>query len=84
MSEAASAVNVRSLDFLRVVLAGLSGDLVVQAGPGLQNLPPDVKGWRELQALPGPITVSIPYRVRDDSVVRIDLLTNTNDGEAAR
>ena len=67
-----SVVVVRTMDGLRVAVAGLAREMPVELeGVVIDAL--TVGELRDLTSLPHPLRVQIPYRLRDDSRVHVSV-----------
>jgi hypothetical protein len=66
-----SVTAPKTIDGLRVAVAGLSPDMPVERSSDLDLATASVNELRALKRLPYPVEVIIPYRIRHDSKVRL-------------
>lgn len=71
-SEAYSRTLPRTIDGLRVAVAGLANEMPVQLGSDVELHATTVRDLRALARLPYRLEVLIPYRLRPDSVVIVN------------
>ena len=66
-----STLTIRSVDGLRVALAGLPETMPVRCHDDFDLGVATVGELRRIAQVPGPLAISIPYRLLDDSVVSV-------------
>ncbi len=71
-SSASSYTFPRTVDGLRVAIAGLPGSMAVQLGEGVELIANTVNDLRSLESLPYRLEIAIPYRMKADTVVVVN------------
>ena len=66
-----SRTQPRTVDGMRVAIAGLPPDMPVDAASDVELNAPSVQQLRAIDRLPYPTEVIIPYRLKSDSIVRL-------------
>jgi hypothetical protein len=66
----------RTVDGMRVAIAGLPPDMPVDGAAEVELSATSVQQLRAVERLPHPTEVIIPYRLRPDSIVRLRRLKN--------
>lgn len=74
----------RTIDGLRVAVAGLSNDMPVQLGADVELHATTVRDLRALTRLPYRLEVLIPYRLRPDSVIVVNRCIDEWNHESER
>ena len=66
-----SRTQPRTIDGMRVAIAGLPPDMPVDGSSDVELKATSVQQLRAIDRLPYPTEVIIPYRLRSDSIVRL-------------
>ena len=66
-----SRTRPRTVDGMRVAIAGLPPDMPVTGASDVELVAESVKQLRTIDRLPYPTEVIIPYRLKHDSIVRL-------------
>jgi hypothetical protein len=71
-----SRTQPRTIDGMRVAIAGLPPDMRVDGASDVELKATSVQQLRTIDRLPYPTEVIIPYRLKADSIVRLRRLKN--------
>ncbi len=74
----------RTIDGLRVAVAGLSNDMPVHIAPDVELQATSIRDLRALASLPYRLEVLIPYRLRPESVVIVNRCINEWNHDSER